>query len=346
MTDLDCREALSRLDPQGMLSAVEGFPEQCREALELVPSPPLDLEGIEGIIATGMGGSGIVGDLLGRLIELSVTVNRSYGLPSVNERSLVIGLSYSGDTEETLSSVKLALEGGARLLLVSSGGKLRRLARERDIPFIEVPSGLQPRAALGYLLLPLLRALAEAGLFPEEELCRLPDFLQELGARWGSTVPLDDNPAKRLAQWLHGAIPLIYGVEGGTDVAALRWKAQLNENSKQPAFWNAVPELCHNEIVALERASGFKVILLRSALEHPRNRARLEILQSLLEKHGVEWEEAWAVGAGRLAQLLSLIHLGDFISVYLALLNGVDPTPVRPIAELKERMRQWSSTER
>jgi glucose/mannose-6-phosphate isomerase len=348
MIDLDDREALERLDPGGMLIAVEGFPEQCRAALELAPSTPLDLKGIERIIAAGMGGSGIVGGLLGRLIGLPVSANRGYGLPPVDGQSLVIGISYSGDTEETLSSVKVALERGARLLLISSDGELERLAEEHGLPLIKVPGGLQPRAALGYLLLPILRVLSEAGLFSEEELLRLPDLLQEIGAHWGCAVPLRDNLAKELARRLHGGVPLIYGVEGTTDVAALRWKTQINENSKQPAFWNVIPELCHNEIVGFERAdllSNVRVILLRSDLDYQRNLTRLEIMKLFFKGRGVEYEEARAAGEGRLAQLLSLIYLGDFVSVYLALLNGVDPTLVRPIAEFKERLRRWSSTE-
>jgi len=348
MINLDDREALARLDPGGMLAILEDFSEQCRAALELEPSIPVDLSGPERMITTGMGGSAIVGDLLERLIELPVTANRGYRLPPLDERSLVIGISYSGNTEETLSTVELALKRGIRLLLVSSDGELEQLAYEHNVPLIKVPGGLQPRAALGYLLLPLLRLLSLAGLFSEGELLRLPDFLNKIGARWGRAIPLEDNWAKRLAQGLYGKIPLIYGVEGTTDVAALRWKTEINENGKQPAFWNYFPELNHNEIVGFERADllpNMRVILLRSALDQQRNRARLEITKLSLKERGIEYEEAWAAGEGRLEQLLSLIHLGDFVSVYLALLNGVDPTPIRPIAELKEQLRRWGSTE-
>ncbi|MFQ6118001.1 MAG: SIS domain-containing protein, partial [Candidatus Bipolaricaulia bacterium] len=195
---------------------------------------------------------------------------------------------------------------------------------------------------------PILKVFAAAELYPEGELRHLPEFLQKIGSRWRRTAPLADNPAKGLARWLYGQVPLIYGVGGTTDVAALRWKTQTHENAKQLGFWNMIPELCHNEIVGFERAdllSNMRVILLRSASDHPRNRARLEILRPFLKERGVEYEEVWAAGEERLAQLLSLIHLGDFVSAYLALLNGVDPTPVRPIAEFKERLRQWSSTE-
>jgi len=347
MIDLDDQKNLARLDPEGMLAALEDFPEQCHAALGLEPSPPADIGGIERIVTTGMGGSGIVGDLLGRLLKLPVTSNRGYRLPPVDARSLVIGISYSGDTEETLSSIKIALERGARLLLISSDGELERLAKGHGVPFIKIPGGLQPRAALGYLLVPVLKLLSGAGLFSEGELLRLPEFLQGMKTRWGRTVPLGDNRAKRLAQGLYGKIPLIYGVEGTTDAVALRWKTEVNENGKQLAFWNTFSELNHNEIVGFERADllpNMRVILLRSELDHRRNQVRLEIMKELLDRRGVGYEEVQAAGEGRLAQLFSLVHLGDFVSVYLALLGGIDPTPIKPIEKFKERLRRWSST--
>jgi glucose/mannose-6-phosphate isomerase len=344
MIDLDDREALASLDEQGKLALLEGFPDQCAEALRLGEEMALPggLREVERIVTTGMGGSGIAGDLLARLVELPVTAHRGYGLPRVDRETLVIGISYSGDTEETLSSVSLAIQQGAKLVCVSSGGELTRLARERKLPLIRVPGGLQPRAAVGYLLLPLVGLLSRAGLSKlGEELSALPGALAALRSNWAGAVPLERNRAKQLAQGLYSKIPLIYGVEGTTDVAALRWKTEINEDSKQPAFWNAVPELCHNEVVALERAELLpqaKVILLRSEHDHPRNTRRIEILAGLLAERGIEHEEVRAEGKGKLAQLLGLVYLGDFVSFYLAMLNGVDPTPVELIAEFKRRL--------
>ncbi len=342
MIDLDDREALTRLDSGGMLDVLEEFSQQCREALQLEPSAPVDLQGIDHIAVTGMGGSAIGGDLLGRLITLPAFTNRGYGLPPVDGRTLVVGISYSGDTEETLSSVERAREQGARLVFISSDGKLERLAGEHGVPLIKVPAELEPRAALGYLLLPVLKLLA--GIGPRlEELEGLPGFLGKLGARWAREVPLKDNRAKQIAQGLHGKVPLLYGVEGATDAVARRWKTQINENSKQPAFWNYFPELNHNEIEGLAgRAllANMKVILLRSGLDHRRNQKRVEITEEFLQEHGVEYEEIWAEGRGKLRGIFSSIYLGDFISVYLALQSGVDPTPVRLIKRFKERLGQ------
>ncbi|MGQ9602235.1 MAG: bifunctional phosphoglucose/phosphomannose isomerase [Candidatus Bipolaricaulia bacterium] len=343
MIDLDDPGALARIDQGGLLAALEGFPAQCARAIELEEEPPLSPD-FKRLIIAGMGGSGIAGELLARLVELPVpvSVHHGYGLPAVDREALVVAISYSGDTEETLSSVEQALQARAKLLCLSSGGELERLARERALPFIKVPGGLQPRAALGYLLLPLLSLLDRLGYRQlRDELARLPGSLSKLKGQWQASSPGEGNRAKRLARGLYRRIPLIYGVEGATEAVALRWKTQFNENSKQPAFWNAVPELCHNELVGFEAAGlmpNTKVLFLRSGLDHPRNRVRIDLLKELLAARGVEHEEVWAEGEGRLAQLFSLIYLGDFVSFYLAMLNGVDPSPVRPISELKRRL--------
>lgn len=344
MLDLDDPKSFAGLDKHGNLAVLEAFPDQCEHALRLgdeVPLPP-ELGRVRLIVTTGMGGSGITGDLLARLIELPTIAYRGYGLPQVGRETLVIGISYSGDTEEALSSVKLAMERGTRLVCVSSGGALERLALEHSLPFIKVPGGLQPRAAVGYLLLPCLRLLCRLGLSGlEEELANLPPTLEALKDQWAAAVPLKANRAKQLAQGLYKKIPLIYGVEGTTDATALRWKTNINEDSKQPAFWNSFPELCHNEIVALEGAEllpQMKVVLLRSEYDHPRNRQRIGILEDLLAERRIGYEEVLAEGRGKLAQLLGLVYLGDFVSFYLAMLNGVDPTPVRLIEEFKSRL--------
>lgn len=345
---LDDLSFLARLDQGGLLVALEGFPEQCARAIEIEEEPPLSAS-FERLIVTGMGGSGIAGELLASSIafDLSVPVSayHGYSLPAVGPEALVIAISYSGETEETLSAVEKALEAKARVVCLASGGELERLARERKLPFIKAPSGLQPRAALGYLLLPVLGLLDRLGCCQlRGELARLPEALTELRKRWRASSPEAGNRAKQLARGLYRKIPLVYGVEGATSAVALRWKTQINENSKQPAFWNVVPELCHNEIVGFEGAEllpNMKVIFLRSGLDHPRNLVRIDLLKELLAARGVEQEEVFAEGEGRLAQLFSLIYLGDFVSFYLAMLNGVDPSQVASISELKRRLGRW-----
>lgn len=355
MIDLDDWQVLEHRDPKGMLKVLEGFPEQCERALELgreFPLPP-ELAEFERLAIVGMGGSGIVGDLLRRLLPLPVTVHRGYeavATASSLEKTLIIGVSYSGNTEETLSALErlqglAGKEAKVNVICLSSGGQLERLAEGRGWPFLKIPGGIQPRAALGYLLLPILGLLARLGRFPEGEFEGLIPALQRLSEELSPGRPTGENRAKQLARWLFGGVPLIWGVEGTTDVAAFRWKTQLNENGKQPAFWNVLPELCHNEIESLwkrELLLEQRVVFLASAHDHPRNRLRRQLMKELLEERGIpsiEVAPPAPAGGGKLAELLGLIYLGDFVSVYLGLLNGVDPTPVELIEEFKRRLK-------
>ena len=336
-------EELSRLDSQGMLEAVARFPAQCREALALgegAALPVEDLSGFSRVLCVGMGGSGITGDLLARLLPLEVIPCRGYRVPGfIGEETLLVGVSYSGITEETLSAFQEGLSRTGRALAISSGGKLREFCESEGIPWIGIPGGLQPRAALGYLLFTLLGALRRLGAFQAD----LGAVLEALAAQARELSPsIRDNRAQKLALALHGRVPLIYGAHGHTAPLAFRWKTQINENAKQPAFWGELPELCHNEIVGYELSErvlpAARVVFLRTNYDHPRVAARIEILKEVLARRGLAYLEVEAEGGDELAQLFSLLYLGDWVSVYLALLNQVDPTPVRPIQELKDRL--------
>ena len=219
---------------------------------------------------------------------------------------------------------------------------MEEIARTREIRLLKIPSGYQPRAAMGYLALPLLIALSRIGLLKEIGSCE--DLLGGLGkirTRCTYTVPTDENPAKQLARTLSGRIPLIYGTVNNTDLIAMRWKTQINENAKQPAFWNVFPELNHNEILALVKADLFAdqfILLLKNDYDRPENRTRMEIMMALFERDKVPFTEVKAEGESELAQVLSQIYLGDYVSYYLALLNKVDPTPVVLIEEFKQAL--------
>lgn len=334
---------LYRLDTGGMLGVIEKFPEQCREALERGRGVelPRELRGFERILAVGMGGSGITGDLLAlALPEVEVIAVRDYRVPRyIGEETLLVGVSYSGNTEETLTAFAEGLKRTRRALGISSGGALEELCREKGLPWIGIPRGFQPRAALGHLLFTLLGALEGLGLRAEG----MDEALDVLSRMSGELSPhASPNRAQELARRLHGRIPVVYGASGVTGPVAFRWRTQINENAKQPAFSAELPELCHNEIVGYELsgelAPGLLRVFLRTAHDHPRVALRMETLKEVLRRRGLEFLEATGEGQGRLAQALSLLYLGDWVSAYLALLNGVDPTPVRPIAELKERL--------
>ena len=336
-------EKLRELDRDGMLDVIEKFPEQCREALERGREAelPRKLSGFRRILVCGMGGSGITGDLLGlALPEMEVITARDYRVPPyIGEETLLVAVSYSGNTEETLSAFLDGLKRTGRAMGISSGGRLQELCRERGVPWIGIPKGFQPRAALGHLLFTLLGALEGLGLRAEgldEALGVISWMSRELSP--GNTP----NRAQGIAEKLHGKIPVIYGASGLTAPLAFRWRTQINENAKQPAFSAELPELCHNEIVGYElswrKFPKLTRVFLRTSHDHPRVGLRVEILRDVLRRRGLPFLEVSGEGEGRLAQLLSLLYLGDWVSVYLALLNGVDPTPVRPIAELKERL--------
>lgn len=330
---------LAAVDRSGAADVLASFPTQCRRGLALAEGVPLTgLGGFSRLVVLGMGGSGIAGVLLASILPVEVVPVRDYTLPPwIGEESLVVALSYSGDTEETLAAFAAARARTRRLLAVTSGGELGALCARDGIPWIEIPTGYQPRAALGYLLFPLLGLGARLGLVPD--LGEAVVVLEELA---GELAPGDEeNEAQRLARALRGRVALVYGA-GPRAAVAYRWKTQLNENAKAPAFWAELPELCHNEVVGYELTRSLlpqaTVVFLRSGHDHPRVEKRIEILGELLSGRGIPWIAVRGRGRGPLADLFSLLYLGDWVSYYLALLNGVDPTPVAIIAELKARL--------
>ena len=329
-----------------MITVLDRFPDQCASAIEQGEGFEfLPEERIDEVVVCGMGGSAIAGDIAKRFSRAPFFTSRGYLPPVfVGRRTLLVAISYSGNTAETLSSLARGIEAGASILVIASGGQLERIAEARDLPLLKIPSGYQPRAAMGYLALPLLAVLSRIGLL--KEIGPWDSLLAGLGKirdRCTLSVPTDENRAKRLAEALAGRVPIVYGTVGNTDVVAMRFKTQFNENAKQPAFWNVFPELNHNELVALVRADllpNQHVILLENAYDTPENRDRVEVTASLLEKGAVPFTAVSADGESELAQVFSQIYLGDYVSCYLAILNGVDPTPVEPIEDFKKALAE------
>lgn len=349
---LDNLEIMKEIDRSNMLGVVEDFPQQCREAIEMAANTSLaSLDAWpDSIIVLGMGGSGIGGDVLESLLlnELTVPlcVNKGYDIPNfVNEKTLVFAVSYSGNTEETLNGFNQVLAKGAKVAVVTSGGQLEEKAQRYGLSIIKLPTGHQPRAAIGYLFFPLLIILQRLNLIKSQtnQIKETLKVLDELSRNLSPETSLAQNQAKQIAQHLQGKIPVIYGFDNLTSVAALRWKCQFNENSKVPAFWHAFPELNHNEIVGWgllkDISKNFVLILLRDESEHPQMRKRINITRELIEDQVGDLYEVWAAGDSKLAKIFSAIYLGDFVSVYLAIINNVDPTPVERIELLKERLK-------
>jgi len=344
---------VARLDATGQFAAAATLGDQLEEAWRLSFAA---LEGValspagyrpNGVAVCGMGGSAIGGDVVKAcLTELPVPceVVRGYDLPAwVSPRTLVIAVSYSGDTEETLSCVSAALARECRPVCVTSGGTLEALARERGLPLIAVPAGHQPRAAMGLLAAPVGAVVEAAGLATgfAAQVDEAAGLARELAAQLAPEAATERNPAKRLALRLHGRLPVIYG-GGLTGVAARRFKSQLNENADAVAFWAELPELNHNELVGWsgidEAARGlYVVIFVDHAASDPIKR-RVELTRELVARHAAGVEVLETRGEAALTRVLSLTYLGDYASLYLAMLRGIDPAPVEAIDWLKRRM--------
>lgn len=351
MNKFDDVNEFDALDSLGMLEAAAALPEQCEAAIESAreASKP-SREGITNIVVFGMGGSGMGGHILAAFcfehFSIPVRVVEGYTAPGwLGPSSLVFAVSYSGNTEETLESTREALAHGAKIVCVTSGGRLREFADENDLPLVLAPPGLRPRAAVGSLAMPAIAVLEEMGLAPGFEHERIAT-IEQLRARRETllpTVPFDDNPAKRLAHSLARKIPLIYGGGQIGAAAALRFKCQVNENAKSPAFWNTYPELDHNEIVGWGQHGDvtrqlFHVVELRHDFEHPQIRKRFDATRELIGECVSGFEEVSARGDHPLSQLFDLIYICDYASLYMALTEGVDPGPVEAIDRLKEAL--------
>ncbi|HXQ75602.1 MAG TPA: bifunctional phosphoglucose/phosphomannose isomerase [Acidimicrobiales bacterium] len=348
MTEISTVEVLDSL---GMFAAAAALPEQVAHAagagrgLEGLP----DHEYVEQVVVLGMGGSGIAGDLMvavaGPFLPVPVVVVKSYDLPDfVGPGSLVFALSFSGDTEETVEAAGEAAASGADVVAVTSGGELARLAGEWGAPVIPVPGGIpQPRAALGAMAIPPLIVLEEIGLFPGAT--RWVELaVDQLGHRRDALVA-PGNVAEKVARSIGRTIPLVHGAQALGAAAALRWKTQVNENAKAPAFAAVYPELCHNEIAGWGQNGDVTrqivtLVNLRHDAEHPQVVRRFDLVADILREVVADIIEVRAVGEGDLAQLLDLILVGDFVSLHLAAQEGIDPGPVPVLDELKHRLRQ------
>jgi len=341
---------MERSDSFGALGALWDLPAQCARAFALADNLELSDDGpLTNVVVTGLGGSAIGGDLLrvwgaGRL-SVPVAVNRDYRLPAfVAADSLVFCVSYSGNTEETVAAYREAREKGARVVVLTSGGVLRDLAAADGVPCVGVPGGISPRSATGYLFLPMVKILFRLGLVedPGPAVRELVTHLEEVRARIGPDVPLERNPAKQLARSLYGRLPVIWGAAGTTEVVAQRFKGQINENAKAPAYWNVLPELDHNEINGFsgppEVLRLLAVVLLRDPEDHPRVALRMDVTRRIVAEQVGLVTEMTAGGEGALARTYDLVYRGDYTSVYLAFLYGVDPGPVPVIERLKKEL--------
>jgi len=347
---LDDPQVYNRYDPEGMLERIHEMPELCQRAWQMAMgfNLPQDYSRVNKVVISGMGGSAIGGDLVSSLVaseaKLPIHIHRDYNLPAfIDAQTLVIASSYSGMTEETLSLFEQALETESKKLVITTGGRLKTIAEERNIPVFSFDYKAQPRAALPFSFLPVLGFLQKLGFVSDKstDISEMVRVLQELSQRINEDVPVSHNPAKQLANRLYGHLPVIYGA-GILSEVAHRWKTQLNENSKAWAFYEVFPELNHNAVVGYqfppELASKMVVVLLRSALLPQRIQLRYQVTCQLLERAKVDYQFVDGGGASPLSQMMSLVLFGDYVSYYLAMLYKIDPTPVKAIDYLKEQL--------
>ena len=328
----------SALDTLGLRALAVGLPEQvaraARDAAGVRGLPPLDE--VDNVAVLGMGASALAGDVMaavaGPFVPVPMVVARGYGPPSfVGPGTLCFAVSFSGDTEETVEAAQAAAAAGARMVVVTRGGQLAEMAPSWQAPLIEVPDDLPAaRAALGALAVPLVVMLEQVGLFPgagewvDAAVAQLELRREALAA---------GDSAATIARAIGPTIPLVVGAGPLGAVAARRWKTQVNENAKSPAFSATMPELCHNEVAGWGQHGDvtrqlFTLVELRHDEEHPLEEVRFDQVRELLAEVTHDVIEVRAVGEGSLAQLLDLVLVGDMVSLHLAARVGIDPGPV------------------
>jgi glucose/mannose-6-phosphate isomerase len=338
------RAAIARVDSTDQLADVLALPEHLRDALWRVESAIMqDWDTSAGLVVAGMGGSAIGGALaraaLGDHASRPIFVTRAYGLPPwTTPDTMVLCASYSGNTEETLACYESAGALGARRTVVTTGGRLAEMARADGVPVIPLPGGFQPRAAVAYMTVAALEVAALCGAGPRmtSEIDVAASHTEQLVAEWGPDAA-EATLAKELARSLHGTTPVIAGA-GLTTPIAYRWKTQINENAKQPCFFNELPELDHNELVGWEGARDvgrFSAVFLDDSDAHPRVKARMELTERMIADNAAASFRLETRGQTSVERVISLVLLGDLVSIYLAALRGVDPGPVTVLEQLK-----------
>jgi len=354
MKVLDQKEMIAKVDQKNMFKLIADFSTQLKHAEEIGKSSVIDpnyAKGVTKIVFSGLGGSAIGADFVRSYLtyDLSVPifVNRHYQLPKfVDDKTLLIVSSYSGETEETLSAFQQGLRSGAKIMAITSGGQLSRQARAHSFPMITIPGGMSPRAALGYSVLPLLVALSKLGYqeaYRSQEFKEAQELIQKLSdSDYGINIPFEKNKAKQLAASCFNRYPIIYSGPDYLDIVALRWRGQIEENAKALASHHVFPEMNHNELVGWKNPKDFLkqvvVFILRDSEDHKRVQVRMDLTHKIMSQYAHSVTDLFSQGKSLLARMFSQVHLGDWVSVYLAVLYQEDPTPVEAIQYLKSEL--------
>ncbi|MDF2684607.1 MAG: bifunctional phosphoglucose/phosphomannose isomerase [Brevibacillus sp.] len=352
--NLDDVATIERLDNIKALRDTDEYDKQFSEGWEL--SGRYDVSAITGpidcivVLGTGGGSAASVNLLKSYLFDelrVPLQLNQGYTIPAfVDEKTLVIVVSHSGNTEEVVSGYEQAIAAKAQIAVITAGGQVLEMARSNGHAHLVVLGGMMPRIALGYIFLPMLSILTQLGMVTDksEEVAETIALFSLFRKQYGLQSPLSTNPAKRLAQEMDGLTPVIYGTLPFFDAPAWRWKNQLGENGKVMAFWNAIPSLHHDEAVGWDAPAamlkGYHFTLIRDVEDSEKTCKRVEISADILRDRAGAVQVVHSQGISRLARLFSIVYLADYVTLYIALIRGVDPTPVEVINLFKSKMGQ------
>ena len=340
-------KTLYSFDTQNLYTVLKDSWQQVENAWKQINLPGIDIDKIDNIIVTGLGGSAISGDVLknflSRELKKSITVNRTYHIPPYAGRNtLVIASSYSGNTEETISAFKSGMEKGCRIIALTTGGEIEKLALENTIPVVKLQEGFQPRYALYNSFFTLLRVMQDLKFIDSqnEVVLKIIQSLKKFSEEWGS----ENGEAFRFADSLKSYIPVIYSVTDLNDSAGKRLKGQLNENSKVHAWMAEYPEMNHNEIVGWENVKGsglkYKAVTILDDDIFSRIKKRIEIINNLLDGEKIDILKIQGKGDTFKERLIEILYFCDWVSYYLALLNEEDPAEIDFIHHLKNKMAE------
>lgn len=329
----------SKIDKSNMKKIITDFPKQFEEALELAKNTKVKGK-FENIVICGLGGSALPGDILVCWLKdskklLPIYIHRDYNLPpQAGKNSLIMCISYSGNTEETISALKEAIKKNLNIAGIATGGKMEEICRQNNIPFVKIPSGIQPRSALGYIFTSVAKILINSEVI-ENKTKEIKQLVKDL------KKTNQEKQGKEIANILVNKIPLVYSSNDFKCIARI-WKIKFNENSKVPSFFNYFPELNHNEMVGFSQTknSNFHVFILKDKKEDKRNLKRMDLFASIVKEKGIKVDFISIKEGNTLFKIFSTLLLGDWISYYLALNYKIDPTPVKIVEDFKKKMNK------
>jgi len=330
---------LEKFDPKGMYKIYDKWPQIAREAFESNQNS-IDFNNVNHIVFSGMGGSGAIGDVLASLLsktKIHVNVVKGYHLPqTVDSNTLVVAVSVSGNTAETLSVLDSANRRGSKIIAFSSGGKMQDYCTKNKIEHRNVAEYHSPRASFTFYLYTMLKVLHSIFDLKQNDVIESINELEKLSRNICSSNLTKDNSSLNMAEWLSG-IPLIY-YPFGLQAAAIRFKNSLQENTKTHAMTEDVIEACHNGIVSWEKPSNVQPILIQGVNDHIKTKQRWNVLRKYFEGKKINYYEISSVKGNILSKLINLIYLLDYTAIYYAILSKIDPTPVESIDFIKQRI--------